>query len=182
MSCFPFGVFSAPAVEDWIRFPIPCPPPRPQQPPQQPPPKPPPPQAYVETSYHLSFPPFVGAKVKVFWADLNDYIFPSSRPSSLQWQYYPTRYARPRIFTTTTNPMLHTYLRPIVDDLGEVYVAINSEIPNPPDLLIVMQLLYHDQDGLLLFMKFISLLFLHHGMALLHTTTVLRCKTEQKSL
>jgi hypothetical protein len=41
--------------------------------------------------------------------------------------------------------MLHTYLRPIVDDLGEVYVAINSEIPNPPDLLIVMQLLYHDQ-------------------------------------
>jgi len=145
MSCFPFGVFSAPAVEDWAKFRIPCPPPQPQQPPLRPPPNPPPPQAYVESRFYLSSPPFVGVNVKVFWTALNDYILPSSRQISLQWQYYPTRYARPRILTTTTNPILHTHLRPIVDDFGRVYVSIDPGIPNPPNPLLIVQFLFHNQ-------------------------------------
>jgi hypothetical protein len=120
-------------------------PPQPQQPPRTPPPNPPPPRAYVETSYYLSFPPFIGNNVRVFWRSLNDYILPSTKEIALQWQYYPKRYARPRILTTTRNQRIYTYLIPFVDDFGKVYIGIDPGIPNPPDPLLIVQFLFHEQ-------------------------------------
>jgi len=120
-------------------------PPQPQQPPQQPPPNPPPPKASVEKRYFLSFPVFVGVNVKVFSSRTNRYLLPSPEPIALQWQYYPTIYARPRILTTTTNPWIATSLRPFVDDFGRVHIDIDPDIPNPPDPLLIVQFLFHEQ-------------------------------------
>jgi hypothetical protein len=145
MNCIGGVVYNCGNISGWPPLPYPLFSSPPQQPPQQPPPNPPPPRAYVETSYYLSFPPFVGANVSVFWTALNDYILPSPKPIALQWQYFPTRYARPRILTTTTNPRIYTSLKPIVDDFGSVYVDTDPGIPNPPNPLIVMQFLYHDR-------------------------------------
>ena len=88
-------------------------PPQPQRPPQKPPPNPPPPQARVKIQYFLSFPPLVGVNVKVLWADLysNAQLIPSAKPIALQWQFYPSSVFTPRVFTTTTNQLLHTRLR-----------------------------------------------------------------------
>jgi hypothetical protein len=105
---------------------------------------------YVETRYILSFPPFVGANVKVFWRSLDDYILPSSKPIALQWQYYPRTYVQPRILSTTTNPAIYTNLRPFVDNRGRVYVGIDD---SPYDdyyerysyFLVVWQFLFHNQ-------------------------------------
>ncbi len=130
-----------------------CPPSQPQQPPLQPPhppPGPPPSRVYVETRYILSFPPFVGVNVKVFWDALDDYILPSSKPIALQWQYYPTTYVQPRILATTKNPAIHTQLRPFVDVLGRVYVDIDSwpytdYYKRYSYFLVVWQFLFHNE-------------------------------------
>jgi hypothetical protein len=105
---------------------------------------------YVETRYILSFPPFVGANVKVFWVDLGDYILPDSKPIALQWQYYPRTYVQPRILSTTTNPAVYTGLRPFIDRFGQVYVYIDYDIYNDfyrrySYFLLVWQFLFHNQ-------------------------------------
>jgi hypothetical protein len=133
---------------------IPCPEPEPQRPPQQPPqqqpsqqpqPNPPPPQSYVGTYYHLGFPLLVGANVRVVWnAYLGTRIFPSTDTIALQFQYYPNTSARPRIFATTTNPFIDTFLRQYIDDRGSVYVVVD-----PPPIgysMDIIQLLYYNQS------------------------------------
>jgi hypothetical protein len=117
----------------------------PQPPPQQPPPNPPPPQANFRVHYYLSFPPFVGANVKVFWSVWRGDNLPSRKPITLQWQYYPNTDTRPRILTTTTNELIYTTLRPFVGGSGRVYVSIDPGIPRHPKPLIVMQFLYYNQ-------------------------------------
>jgi hypothetical protein len=93
----------------------------------------------------LSFPSFVGANVKVFSSEANGYILPSSNPIALQWQYYPTHHARPRIFTATINTMIATSLRPREDEFGKLYVFPDLPVPYPPLHLNVAQFLFHQQ-------------------------------------
>lgn len=108
---------------------------------------------YIETRYILSFPPFVGVNVKVFWDDLGDYILPSPTPIALQWQYYPRPYispGNPRILATTINPNIATALKPFIDHYGRVYISFDAS-PYDDDskrysyFLVVFQFLFHNQ-------------------------------------
>jgi len=127
-------------------------PPRPQQPPQKPPPNPPPPQARVKIQYFLSFPPLVGVNVKVLWADLynNAQLIPPAKPIALQWQFYPSSVFTPRVFTTTTNQLLHTRLRSLRYDAiysrgytTTYLLDIGAPLPSTP--LLIAYFLFHQQ-------------------------------------
>jgi hypothetical protein len=75
---------------------------------------------------------------------MGTYTFPSTNPIALHWQYYPDMLSRPRVFATTTNPFIDTYLKSYIDNRGWVIVD-----PDPPIIDSgVMQLWYHNQRWL----------------------------------
>ncbi len=138
-------VYNCGDISRWPPLPYPLFSSPPQRPPQQPPQQPPPPDARVKIEYFLSFPLLIGVNVKVFSSEINDYILPSPKPIALQWQYYPSHDARPRILTTTTNPLIATTMRPREDKWGRLYVFPDWPAPYPPLHLNVVQFLFHEQ-------------------------------------
>ncbi len=151
--CIAGVVYNCGDISRWPLLPYPLFSSPPQRPPQQPPPNPPPPEARVKIEYFLFFPLLIGADVKVFSPIMNRYILPSSEPITLQWQYYPSHDARPRILTTATNPLIATNMRPREDEWGRLYVFPDLPVPYPPLHLNVAQFLFHERRWIVVIHK-----------------------------
>ncbi len=157
-SCgFPFGVFSATAVEDWARIRIFCPPPRPQRPPRQPqgqpqrPPRQPqgqpqqPPPLTFPPRYELLMPSAIAANMDVFFHSRfgTEKILPADQPIWLRWSSAYTRC--PILYLHTRNRYIKTDLRRI--KVGEpcTYKRIGIGDPSLLSGLTVLQIVFSEK-------------------------------------